>query len=290
MHRSGTVIGASLMHLRILIKSARQPTVAGEKTETQGTCSKYMADLAPELSTASSWMLEVTMTLWWGRSTGREGHTSHPVTSRRIQATRMAIQVRDKESLKQGGFGGGGEHAWEPSRRWADWLNMCSERNEGQLGGLGGDAMRWDGTGEEEEEFHRIWFVTPNLRCPWDGQVMSSHARNTLLEFRGVARVGFTDAAESSQREKGNAPGTFTGQAERERERVNRNAGGATIRVVGGKTGRDSDLEPGTERVLESGKVGGIDSNKCWNQNSKSASEWQGVVDPNSETFFWFWS
>lgn len=52
-------------------------------------------------------------------------------------------------------------------------------------------------------------------------------------------------------------------EADRERERVNRNAGGATIRVVGGRTGRDSDLEPGTERVLESGEVGGIDSNKC---------------------------
>lgn len=38
-----------LMHLRILIKSA-QPIVTDEKTETQGTCSQYMADLAPELS------------------------------------------------------------------------------------------------------------------------------------------------------------------------------------------------------------------------------------------------
>lgn len=180
MHRSGTVIGALLMHLRILIKSAWQPIVAHEKTETQGTCSKYMADLAPECSTAFSWMLEVTMALWWGRSTGWEGHTSHPVSSRRIQATRMAIQVRDKESLKQGGFSGGGERAWEPSRRWADWLNVCVERSEGQLRGLGGDAMRWDGTGEEKEEFYRIWFVTPNLRCPWDGQVMSSHARNSF--------------------------------------------------------------------------------------------------------------
>lgn len=141
MHRSGTVVSALLMYLWILIKFAWQPLVTDEKTETRGTCSKYVSGLAPEFSL---YCFLVNASNGCGPLMGIQYWMKNTLTSRRIQAIRMAaVQGRDKESLNQGRSSGGGEHAWEWFRKWADQLDMWGKRSEGQLRWLDGDAIMW---------------------------------------------------------------------------------------------------------------------------------------------------